>query len=414
MVTQSGPRFGAFSYGAYRRYWLGTVARVFGIQFRFIGVGWFVVSGDGLDLSPIWLGPVGLAGSLPTILGSIPAGLVAERYEHKHIMSICQGLTAALSLGLALGILAGRVDVWILIGWAIVTGALTAIATPAQSAMLPRLIERDSMASGVAGVSGIWNSMRIVGPAGAGVLIAWIGIGQAFFVTALGFALSALLIGTLQLAPVERHSDPAHEGMMAGVRYIRAHPIFFATIGLSFFTSIFGGAYQTLLPVFADDVLDVGAPGFGMLESAVGFGGLLGTISIVKLGRGPRAGQVMLGAAAAFGVLTALYAGSREMWLSTALLFAAGFASSVYLNIGMTTLQLLCPDELRGRVMGVWSMTWFLAAVGGVPASALAEWIGAPWTVALGALSVTVFAIAMSVGARELRRLPAAATTQAA
>lgn len=408
-----GPRFGAFSYGAYRRYWLATVARVFGLQFRIIGTGWLVVSSEGLDLSPIWLGFVGLAGSLPTILGSIPAGVIADRFEHKHVMAWCQAGTALLSLALALGILAGLVDVWILIGWALLTGSLTAVATPAQSAMLPRLIERSSMASGVAGFSSIWNSMRILGPAGAGVLIYWIGIGQAFFVTALGFALSALLIGTLRLAPLERSADRESDGMMAGVRYIRAHPIFFATVGLSFFTSIFGGSYQTLLPVFADDVLGVGSPGFGLMESAVGIGGLLGTISIVRLGRGPRAGQVMLGAAAAFGVLTALFAGSRDLWLSAGLLFAAGFASSVYLNVGMTTLQLLCPDELRGRVMGVWSMTWFLAAVGGVPASALAEWIGAPWTVALGALTVSAFAAVMSLSAKELRRLPDFAAARA-
>lgn len=409
MPADGAPRFGAFSSGPYRRYWLATVARVFGLQFRFIGTGWLVVSSDGLDLSPIWLGVVGLASSGPTILGSIPAGVIADRFEHKHILAVSQGLTGLLSLALALGILAGQVDVWILIGWALVTGTLTAIATPAQSAMLPRLIGSESMASGVAGVSAIWNSMRILGPAGAGVLIALIGTGQAFFVTAVGFALSALLIGTLPLTPLARDPDAAPDGMMAGVRYIAAHPIFLATVGLSFFTSVFGSSYQTLLPVFADDVLDAGAPGFGLLESATGIGGLLGTISIVRLGRGPRAGQVMLGAAAAFGVLTAAFATSRELWLSAGLLFFAGFASSVYLNIGMTTLQLLCPDELRGRVMGVWSMTWFLSAIGGVPASALAEWIGAPWTVALGALSVTAFALAMTAGARDLRRLPDAA-----
>jgi predicted MFS family arabinose efflux permease len=104
-------------------------------------------------------------------------------------------------------------------------------------------------------------------------------------------------------------------------------------------------------------------------------------------------------------VLLAAFSTSRELSWSMTLLFAAAFASSIYLNIGMTALQLLVPDELRGRVMGIWSMTWFLSAVGGLPASALAEWIGAPFTVALGALAVSAFAALLFVLASELRQL---------
>jgi predicted MFS family arabinose efflux permease len=277
---------------------------------------------------------------------------------------------------------------------------------PAQSAILPRLIEPASMPSAVALISSIWNTMRILGPAAAGVLIAWIGIGQAFFVTAVGFALSALLIATLRLDPLERGATETYGGVLDGVRYILRDRLFFATIGLSFFTSIFGMAYQTLLPVFAKDVLDIGSTGFGLLETAVGVGGFLGTLAMIKVGGRPSSGIVMLAAAAVFGLFIAGFAASRDFERSAALLFCAGFCSSMYLNIGMTTLQVLVPDELRGRVMGVWSMTWFLSAVGGLPASALAEWIGAPWTVALGALSVTAFASLVFLLSAELRRLP--------
>lgn len=114
----------------------------------------------------------------------------------------------------------------------------------------------------------------------------------------------------------------------------------------------------------------------------------------------------MLGAAALFGLFIAGFAGSQSLVWSLGLLFLASFASSMYLNIGMTTLQLRVPDELRGRVMGVWSMTWFLASIGGLPASALAEWIGAPLAVALGALSVSAFAGLLFLLSAELRRLP--------
>jgi len=399
-------RFGAFSYAPYRRFWMATLCRVFGLQFRFIGVGWLVVSEEGLDLSPIWLGIVGIAAALPTIAFSVPAGIVADRYEHRSILAWCQGSTAALSLLLAFGILEGLVNVWLLIAWAVTVGCLTAVSLPALSAILPRLIEPASMPSAVALISTIWNTMRILGPAAAGVLIAWIGIGQAFFVTAVGFAVSTLLIATLRLEPLERGTAGASGGMLGGVRYILRDRLFFATIGLSFFTSIFGMAYQTLLPVFAKDVLEVGSTGFGFLEAAVGIGGFLGTLAMIKLGGRPSSGIVMLAAAAVFGLFIAGFAASRDFPLSIALLFCAGFCSSLYLNIGMATLQVLVPDQLRGRVMAVWSMTWFLSAVGGLPASALAEWIGAPWTVALGALSVTGFASLVFLLSAELRRLP--------
>jgi predicted MFS family arabinose efflux permease len=165
-------------------------------------------------------------------------------------------------------------------------------------------------------------------------------------------------------------------------------------------------AYHVLLPVFAEDILVVGSTGFGLLEAAVGIGALIGTLTMIKVGSRPSSGIVMLAAAAIYGLFIAGFAASRDFERSAALLFCAGFCSSLYLNIGMTTLQVLVPDELRGRVMGVWSMTWFLTAVGGLPASLLAEWIGAPWTVTLGALSVTVFAALVVLLSPELRRLP--------
>jgi MFS family permease len=395
-------RWGAFAYPHYRRFWFATLARVFGLQFRFVAVGWFVVSDDGLDLSPIWLGIVGLSSALPTIALSVPAGLVADRYEHRSILLLSQTATAVLSLLLGTLIVGGAVDVWGLIAWAIGVGLLAALAVPAQSAILPRLIEPKAMASGVALITSIWNTMRIVGPAAAGVLIAWIGVGQAFWVTGLGFVLSAALIASLRLPPLERQGGD-DGGMRAGLRYIFGQPVFLATIGLSFFTSLFGMSYYTLLPVFADDVLDVGSQGFGLMEAAAGVGGFLGTLAMIRIGAGRYAGPTMLAAAGVFGLFICGFAGSRQLVMSMAMLFCASFSSSMYLNIGMTLLQLRVPDQLRGRVMGVWSMTWFLSAVGGLPASALAEWIGAPWTVALGSLSVSAFAGLLFVLSKELR-----------
>jgi predicted MFS family arabinose efflux permease len=156
-------------------------------------------------------------------------------------------------------------------------------------------------------------------------------------------------------------------------------------------------------------VLFVDVLGFAQMEMAAGLGALVGTLAVVRLGGSARRGPLMLLAAAAFGVLIALFAASRSLPLSLVLLFLGGATSSIYLNLGMTTLQVLVPNELRGRVMGVWSLTWVLAGAGGLPAGLMAAAFGAPIAVAAGALSVSVFAIILLASVPELRALRAAA-----
>ena len=400
-----GPRWGAFSYPNYRRFWFASLVRVFGMQFHIFAAGWLVVAV--LDRSPIWLGVVGLGQALPTIVLSVPAGLMADRFEHRRLLVIGQTLSMINYLALATLIVTGTVNIWLVIGWAVLAGALSAISNPAQQAILPRLIEMRAMASAVAFNSAIWNSMRIVGPAVAGVLIAAIGVGQAFFVAGAGFAVSTLLIGTLRLAPMPRAGSDGDNSLLGGMRYIFAHRLFLAVVGLSFFSSLFGMSYQFLMPIFADEVLAVGSTGYGTMGAFAGVGALLGTLSLVKLGATRYRGQLMIATAALFGVVVAGFATSTWFALSLGLLFVAGFLSSVYLNLGMTTLQVLVPNELRGRVMGVWSMTWFLTSVGGFVVGAGAELVGTPAMVAVGGLAVTAFAVGLYAISPELRAIPA-------
>ena len=177
-------------------------------------------------------------------------------------------------------------------------------------------------------------------------------------------------------------------------------------MGLSFFTSVFGGSYVVLLPIFADDILEGGVQAYGYMEGAAGVGALLGTLSIVWIQTGRHAGRVMVGAAVLYGLWIAAFAASRSLPLSLGLLFAGAFFSSIYLTVGMTTLQLLVPDSLRGRVMGVWGLTWFLGSVGGFVAASIATFLGAPFAVALGALAVAGFGVAVFVLFPEVRDIP--------
>lgn len=403
------PRLGALAYPNYRNYWIANLVRIFGIQFRFIGGLWLVQE---LTESPLWLGVLSISTAIPTIVLSVPAGALADRVDNQRLLFWSSALTALVTAALGVAVVLDLATVWIAVLWAVIVGALIALANPAQSAILPRLIDMRAIASAVAYTSAAWSGMRIVGPFAVGILIAIIGTGPAFFVTAAAFAVSAFLLRRLRLEPVAQHAGQEHDGgMLEGARYIVRNKLFFATIGLSFFTSVFGSSYIVLLPAFADDILKEGVRGFGLMETAAGAGALLGTLLIVRVRSQRHYGPVMLAGAAAFGVLIAAFAASRSLELSMLLLFAAGGASAIYLNIGMTTLQVQVPDELRGRVMGVWSMTYFLGSVGGLPAGLVAAWLGAPIAVAAGGLSVTVFAVALLVSVPALRDLRRPAST---
>ncbi len=396
-------RWGALAYPSFRNYWIANLVRIFGIQFRFIGGLWLVHE---LTHSSAWLGVLSIATAVPTIVLSVPAGALADRVDNRKLLVWSGMLTSLVTLALAIAVVLEVANVWIAVLWAVVMGALMALANPAQSAILPRLIDMRSIASAVAYTSAAWSAMRIVGPFLVGLLIVVIGTGQAFFVTAAAFAISAVMLQRLQLGPVPVQTTAAHGGgMFEGIRYILSTRIFLATIGLSFFTSVFGSSYIVLLPTFADDVLHVGPTGFGLMETAAGIGALLGTLAIARMKSQAHYGPTMLVSAALFGLLIAAFAVSRSLPLSMVLLFAAGAASAVYLNVGMTTLQVLVPDELRGRVMGVWSMTFFLSSVGGLPAGLVAAWLGAPASVALGALSVSAFALILLATVPTLRTL---------
>ena len=399
-VTTPAQSANALSYPSYRRFWFAAMAHVFAMQFRFIGSGWLVHE---LTDSAFWLGVPGIISALVTVLLMLPAGALADRVDNQQLLAHGRALTGIAHFALGLLTLTGVVEVWMVLVWAAVTGALGALTTPAQNALLPRLVERSAMASAVALNGAIWSGMRIIGPALAGLVIALVGIGQAFLVTAAGFALSTYLVATLRLAPLERMGGMTDSGIFAGLRYIGGNRIFLATIGLSFLTSIFGSSYVVLLPIFADDILHAGVRGFGYLEAAAGVGALLGTLAIVRIPVGRHAGAVMVGAAGLFGLWIAGFAASTTLTLSMALLFAGGFFSAMYLNLGMTTLQLLVPGELRGRVMSVWGLTWFLSSVGGFVAASIADVLGAPFAVALGALSVSGFALIVYVAFAEVR-----------
>jgi hypothetical protein len=268
------------------------------------------------------------------------------------------------------------------------------------------------MLSAVALNSSIWQGTRIIAPAVAGFIIAWAGTAVAFYIAGLGFLTMATVMYGLSVPRMTRGSrGRTAQDIMEGLEFIRQNSLFSFLIAMSFFHSFFGVAYITLMPVLAVNILQVGAKGQGLLMGMGGVGSLLTTIWLSARSdvgsRGWRiiGGGVMSGLSVATLGLTSAFVGSFE--LALAIMFVIGICNITYTASIQSSLQMLVPDNMRGRVMGFYGMTHNIMPLGGMVAGALANLITAPLAIAIGGLIVATFALGPAMLNREVRNLGA-------
>jgi MFS family permease len=193
--------------------------------------------------------------------------------------------------------------------------------------------------------------------------------------------------------------------MMDGLNFIRKNEIYYTFISMTFFNSVFGMSYLILMPVFARNVLNVGSQGFGFLQSAGGLGALCGVLAVAYFSHSQRKGSQAIGGAVIFGILLIFFALSQSYPLSLILACALGIASQFYITMINAILQINLPDQLRGRVMGIYGLTWELMPVGGLIAGAIAEYAGAPAAVVVGGALVALMALGVALFFPNMRRL---------
>lgn len=399
----------AFRYPAFRAYWSGLLCAVTGFQMFRVAQSWLVYELTG---SPLYLGYALAANAIPGIFFNLVGGVFADRMDKRLLILFTQGGTGLLILALALLTITGVVEVWHILVIAFLTGAVEAFDNPARQAFFPHLIDRSVMTSAVALNSSVWQGTRIVGPAIAGFLIDLINTGTALFVSAAGFFVMSVVMIFLKVPPIPQGApaNPAR-AMWEGMAFIGRNGVFAFLIGMTFFNSFFGMAYVLLMPVFAVDVLEVGARGQGFLLGIGGVGSLLTTIWLGAKGGFRRRGLAIVGGAVTFGLgviafgLTSHFLGWYA--LALALMVVVGCSNSIYMISIQSSLQMLVPDNVRGRVMGFYSMTWSIMPLGGLQAGALASvsWIGAPFAVAIGGAAVVLFALATGTFNGRIREL---------
>ncbi len=383
------------------------LSAVGGFQMLMFGQFWLVHELTGSTLA---LGYVGLANAIPAITLNLVGGVVADRVDRQRLIVVTQSLTSSLVFLLATLTLLHLVEVWHVIAIAITAGAINAFNQPARQSLYPHLIDRSVLMSAVALNSSIWQGTRIIAPAIAGGLIALAGTAVAFYVAGAAMFTFALVVASLKVPRIEqvRGSRPLAD-LVEGLRFIRGSSIFSFLIGMTFFNSFFGMAYVTLMPVFADDILGVGADGQGLMMGVSGVGAL-GVALYLGLKTNVRSkGLILIGGAVMTGLTIAAFALTSEHVgsypLAIGLLFAFGIFTSMYMITIMSSLQMMVPDRMRGRVMGFYGMTWNIMPLGGMFAGVLAGAIGVPMAVAIGGMLVTAFALGPAMLNAQVRNL---------
>ena len=362
------------------------------LQMQLLARGWLVYQ---MTASPLALGIVTAGWGLPMVLFSLPGGAVADRVSKIQVIMLTEALMGAVSLVIAILIAVGAIQLWHLVAAAVFTGTAFAFNIPARQAIVPSLVGEEGMLNAYALNMAGNNLMRIVAPAAAGLLVAIMGVAGVYFLTVGLYGLSTLSRAfiTLREEPRNRGGNPfLGRELMEGLRFIFRHPVLPYLLGMTFAVTLLAMPYVYLLPIFATDILLVGAPGLGWLTAMVGVGALAGALWVASMRHFRRAGMLLLGLAVVFG-------------LSLALMLGVGVGNVGYLAVNQTLVQLHAAPEVRGRVSAVNMMTFGFTPLGVLPISVLAEVIGAPLAVGAGAVAITLLALGAMAFVPPLRRL---------
>jgi MFS family permease len=360
------------------------------------------------------LGILGAATAGPTILITVFGGVLADRVDRRKLLAAMQ-IVLAVMLGLLATLVAtGVVEIWHVYTIAVVNGLATGLDWPTRTAIFATLIEdRRDMMSAVAMDTVPWQGARVIFPTFSGLLIAAFGTAIIFYIAATGFVLMFIALMTVHMPALPQRTirNPLRE-FFDGVNYIRNSRLFAVLIPLTFANMFFGMTYIQLMPAYVDD-FGRGASEIGFMFTAVGIGSVAGTFVVGRFQSATYLGWVILGACFIFSLIVLLFALAPDYFLAMGLAIIAGVFNSIFMISSMTAMQIKVPEVLRGRVMGIYSVSFSLIPMGGLLGGAIAEFSGEFTTVtspirialAAGALVLAVIVVFVAATQREIRTL---------
>ena len=410
----------------YRRLLASQLFSLVGSQMQVVAINWHIYL---LTRSPLALGFVGLTRVVPIAAFSLWGGVLADRLDRRRLMVVTQLAMTAVALALAGLTFAHRETVWLLYGLNLLSASAVAFDGPARQALVPRLVPAEDLPGALSLNLSVFQAALIGGPALAGLLIAGHAAGSGapaglpasastsalaliYLANALSFLAVIFALATMKTSgrpePGSSHAKP-WESLREGLRFVFTTPLMVWTMGLDFLATFFSGA-TSLLPIFADQVLRVGAKGYGILAASPAVGALAGSILVSLRPLPRRQGRVFLTAVAAYGAATIVFGLSRSFWLTSIALAGTGFADAISTVIRQTLRQLVTPDRLRGRMTSV-NMIFFMGGpqLGELEAGFVASLfasaaVGVTVSVVSGGVATLLCALAITAASPMLRR----------
>lgn len=338
----------------FRLLWFGMIVSNVGSWMQMIGQGWLVLQ---LTNSPFWLGMVAFARAVPVLAFSLFAGVVADRVDRRKLLLVTQSAAGLLALLLAVLTSTGVVRVWQIMAIAFVSATVMAFDNPTRQALVPDIVGRERLMNAVGLNSAAWNSAAVLGPSLAGVAVSAIGVAGCFYLNAISFLAVVWAVWVMRMRGKARERRGSMwQSLGEGLGFIRRHRVIFALFLLAAIPSLLGRPYQSLMPVFARDVLGGGPRTYGALMSASGAGALVGALLTASLGTFRHKGLILLAATTTFGLTLIAFALSHLLWLSLALLVLVGGGATMYMGAANTLLQTNVPADFRGRIMSVYTL----------------------------------------------------------
>ena len=410
-VHRASGMFRALSHRNFRLFWIGAFLSNVGTWMQAVAQALLMYN---LTHSPFLLGLDGFMATAPGLVLVLAGGVFADLVDRKRLLIYTQIGAGASALLLGTLVVTNVVQWWMILCLSFITGCCMSLAGPSYQALTIDLVGREDLTNAIALNSTQFQFSRVVGPALAGIGLSLFGVAGCFFLN--GFSFIAIVVA-LSMVRFDDKED-AHwqhpvkdrralwQDLINGFRYVWSRGRVFMLLLISAVTSLFGAPYFTLIPVFARDVLHVGDTGVALLMGAAGGGAFCGALVLTFLGDFRRKGWSVIGGAFLFGLFIIGFSFSKSMTLSLAALFGSGFSIVFSVAVVNTLLQKLVTDEMRGRVMSMFILSFIGAMpIGNLIAGASSARFGAPRTLATGGIIIALFISVVTIRNKRLREL---------
>jgi len=386
---RSSGAFRALSYPNYFWFWSSYFVSNVGSWMQGIAQGWLLFD---LTSSPFYLGLFSSLRMVMLLSFFILGGIMSDRIDRRKVMLAIQWISALTALALALLVSTHTIRVWHIFVLGAITSTTWAFEQPVRQALLPQLVSREDLVNALALNAVTWNGAGLLGPSLVGLSVSRIGIDGCFYVNVISYL---AVIGALMRMDVpnvvQNQRASVIQSLTEAFGYVRRENVIMTFLTVSAIFNIFGRSYVTLLPVFAKDVLQLGASGFGFISAGPGLGTIIGSFTLASLGRVEAKPARMVGLLVGFTTCLFSFAVSRDARLAFGFLVAVGALSTLFETLLNTSIQLRVEEAFRGRVSGFYGLTGGgLREFGGMQAGFIAEWTSAPVAISAGAVALAL------------------------